>query len=376
MLELSIRVVKRKLEFVRFARGRHSRDQETVALTVSGWVREIACLRLGGSRTSYKNKIMINFLAFLLRCVVILGLLGCWVVINGFWLKDQHWAFDLAAQFLLPVIVTACVLALMAGLARGPVLAALSLGIAVIAALSSAPWTQAPRAEAGRAPQFSVLLFNTWYANPKLDQVEQMIRRENADLVVLLEATPRLKEGLKRLTEVYPYRLDCIGNRSCDALVFSRSRLELDNVRFTQDAEHSPLVSFKATLGGCPMMVYATHLTRPFPNQPYEAQREQAREIAANVAEWKGSKLLLGDFNGAPWGYVMQTIVSRADVKLLTGPGGTWPSVLPQQLRIPIDHMLAGPGLEFVSRKVLASPGSDHSPVKGQVAVVNPAQCM
>jgi endonuclease/exonuclease/phosphatase (EEP) superfamily protein YafD len=116
-------------------------------------------------------------------------------------------------------------------------------------------------------------------------------------------------------------------------------------------------------------------MTRPFPNAPYWAQRAQAEEIGSAVGLIPGAKLVLGDFNAAPWGYVIRTIEKRGHVTVLTGPGGTWPTALPSQLRIPIDHMLASEGLSFAGRTVLPSVGSDHAPVLADVAVTDPGQC-
>lgn len=98
-------------------------------------------------------------------------------------------------------------------------------------------------------------------------------------------------------------------------------------------------------------------------------------EIGNEVAAWHGAKLLVGDFNAAPWGFVMNEIATRGQLQILGGPGGTWPSALPQALRIPIDHMLAGHGLSFVSREVLPFAGSDHVPVLASVAVTDPSKC-
>lgn len=123
------------------------------------------------------------------------------------------------------------------------------------------------------------------------------------------------------------------------------------------------------------MTVYATHLTRPYPFTSPHDQMRQAREVANEVAAFPHAKLLVGDFNAAPWGAVMQSMATRAGLSILSGPGGTWPVSLPKQTRIPIDHMLAGPGLAFVRREVLPAAGSDHAPVLATVAVADPSRC-
>jgi endonuclease/exonuclease/phosphatase (EEP) superfamily protein YafD len=93
------------------------------------------------------------------------------------------------------------------------------------------------------------------------------------------------------------------------------------------------------------------------------------------VAASAGAKLLVGDFNAAPWTRIVQTIAERAGLQALTGAGGTWPSRLPPQLRLPIDNMLVGPGLSFVSRRVLPRLGSDHLPVLAEIAVTDASKC-
>lgn len=123
------------------------------------------------------------------------------------------------------------------------------------------------------------------------------------------------------------------------------------------------------------MSLVLVHLTRPYPFDSPQAQRVQANAMGSEVAAWQGAKLVLGDFNAAPWGYVMQTIAAKGGVSLLTGSGGTWPSVLPKQMRIPIDHMLAGPGLQFVGREVMGAAGSDHVPLFAEIAVTDASQC-
>lgn len=314
-----------------------------------------------------------------LLVVVKLGVLGALAfalgVLAGVAGSPLHWSFDLAAQLLLPAIVVAGAAALVAAVCRWKRIAGAGLVTAVAAYFVAAPFTAAPPPVAEDAARFKVLLFNVWFANGRIANVRDMVRDANADIVVFVEVTPRIVNELQALGALYPYRFDCVGSGGCDIAIFSRTRLSSPAVKATADPERSPVVQIETQVAGCRMKLFATHMTRPFPNRPYWAQRAQAEEIAGDVAAWPGAKLVLGDFNGAPWGYVMQTIAERGSVRILTGAGGTWHSRLPPQLRIPIDHMLAGPGLSFVSRRVLPKIGSDHLPVLAEIAVTDPGQC-
>lgn len=317
---------------------------------------------------------MPTFLVSWVRRGLIAALAGVGLVVVGAAAGSLHWSFDLLGQFLLPAFAVALIVVPIAAFARWPRIA----GGAAVGALAAyalmAPYVSAPQAVSGNPVRFRVLLFNVWYSNGRIADVGRMIAQQDADLVVLVELSGAARKALKPVIDTYPYKFDCAG-AGCDGLVLSRARLLPQAVYRTSDPDRSPYAMIATDIAGCRLTVITTHMTRPFPNRPYWAQRAQAREIGSAVGLVPGAKLVLGDFNAAPWGYVMRTIAERGGVKVLTGSGGTWPSVLLPQLRIPIDHMLAGPELSFVSREVLPRIGSDHVPVLAEIAVTDPAQC-
>lgn len=318
---------------------------------------------------------MTQYFTGAIRYGVIAALAGTVGVLIGVAGGSLHWSFDLAAQFLLPSMFVAATATLVAVLFRWTRLAVAAAVIGVATYATAAPWTSSPPAVAREATRFSVLLFNIHHRNGQIDAVREMVEHTNADMVVLVEMTGRLRERLQEMFAHYPYRLDCSTSWPCDIMVLSRSRLVMREMKLTRDPQQSPLLVADTEIAGCKLTLFATHMTRPFPKRPFWAQRAQAEEIGGDVAAVTGAKLVLGDFNGAPWGYVMRTIADRGGVSILTGSGGTWPSALPAALRIPIDNILAGPGLSFVSREVLPQLGSDHTPVLAQVAVTDRTKC-
>jgi endonuclease/exonuclease/phosphatase (EEP) superfamily protein YafD len=309
------------------------------------------------------------------RAGLFTALAGSLCVLAGVAGGSLHWALDLAGQFLLPATVVCGVAALVAVACRWFRIAGAAGALALAAYLTAMPWTAGPEPVASEAPRFKVLLFNVWFANGRIPDVRTMVERENADIVVFVETTRRVRDELQPLAARYPYRFDCIGSARCDITIFARSRLTAPAVKATRDPDRSPLVGIETEIAGCHLMLFATHMTRPFPNRPFWAQRAQAEEIGDDLGAWSGAKLLLGDFNAAPWSHVIRTIADRGGLTVLTGAGGTWPSILPPQMRIPIDHMMVGKGLSFVSRRVLPKIGSDHLPVVAEIAVTDRSQC-
>ncbi len=82
---------------------------------------------------------------------------------------------------------------------------------------------------------------------------------------------------------------------------------------------------------------------------PWGMHPAQAKALGEGIAGWPGPKLFVGDLNAASWGAIAGEISRAAKLHILTGGGGSWPSILPPQLRIPIDHMMASEGLQFTA---------------------------
>ena len=320
---------------------------------------------------------MLKFINSVVSFVLLAALAICAVPLVGFWGRSVHWSLDVASHFVLPSVIAACVLSVLAGLLLRAWTGAGALALAITTSLSVAPWTTQPRpATVAPAQSFKVLQFNVWYRNADAARVIETVRRSNADLVVLLEAVPSLRERLAVLADIYPHRLGCPDDAPCDVLVLSRVPLEARGVQRTNDAFRSPIMTLRATLAGCPVTVHAVHLARPFPFNAPEAQLSQARDVARIVSEGRGARLVAGDFNAAPWGRTMQAIIAPARLQLLPGAGGTWPVTLPRQMRIPIDHLAVGEGLSFLKREVLPRAGSDHAPVLASIGVTDASRCV
>ena len=308
--------------------------------------------------------------------VLLAALALCAVPLIGFWGRELHWSLDFASHFILPSVIAACVLSVLAGLLLRAWTGAGALALAITASLSVSPWTTPPRPVAVAGPSFKILQFNVWYRNENMARIIDTVRRSDADLVVLLEAMPALRTRLEVLKDLYPHRLACPEAEPCDILVLSRVPIEPRGVQRTSDRFRSPIMSFGVRPAGCPLTVHAVHLARPYPFNAPEAQFSQAQDVARIVSAGTGARIVVGDFNAAPWSRTMQAIIAPARLALLSGAGGTWPVNLPRQMRIPIDHVAAGPGLAFLKREVLPQAGSDHAPVLASVAVLDGSNCV
>ena len=296
-------------------------------------------------------------------------------VCGSVFLADIHWSFDLVAQFLLQAFFFAVIGGLVAlALQRKWLVLANAVAAAATFALAW-PWTHAPPVPRADAARISVFLYNVWVRNGALDRLAAAIQAADADVVVLLEITAAARESLRPLDARYPQRFECWQTPGCDILVFSRLPIREPHVDFTGAPDHAPIAWFETSAAGCAVNIFATHMTRPFPHLPAWAQSKQADDLAAALRGWPGPKILVGDFNAVPWGHIVKTVAERANLHVSLGAGGTWPSVLPAPLRLPIDHEMATDGIAFASRKVLSLPGSDHAAVLTEIAIEDRTRC-
>jgi endonuclease/exonuclease/phosphatase (EEP) superfamily protein YafD len=84
--------------------------------------------------------------------------------------------------------------------------------------------------------------------------------------------------------------------------------------------------------------------------------------------------LLAGDFNAADWSASVRDIETAGGFSAMPRLGPTWlvrsaPDVLRRWVGLPIDHVLAKPGVVLLDVRRLDDVGSDHLPVLVDFAI-------
>ncbi len=224
--------------------------------------------------------------------------------------------------------------------------------IAVWNAVVIWPYVSPPRAApsaAGR-PVIKIINFNLRFSNARLDAVADYLIGSGADIVGLVEATPRSKTALARLKTAYPYSVDCVGSvPECQNMLFSKHPLK-DAYAGPIDGRYPTIALAAVELpGGISLTVAVAHVMTPFtgprgplaavdPGQPVPVfadapdleQSHQAANLAAFLRRQPADLVLIGDFNSAPWSPLQQAFraasgLDNRDHLLLTWPTGVWP---------------------------------------------------
>jgi endonuclease/exonuclease/phosphatase (EEP) superfamily protein YafD len=298
-------------------------------------------------------------------------LIGLFIVAFGATFGRLNPLIDLFGQFVLPALVGAVVIALIALMTARYGTALVAVAALLVNMLIAWPWIQNPTPAEAHGPTVKVLLFNIYYYNRRLDEAAKVVRELNPDIVILHEVIPRVRPDLDAMVDAFPYRVESWLERPADALILSRFPLEDLAAELPVPKHRRPLGAAKVTIGERTLTLFAAHLSLPPLLEGKGSQMGEMHEIAETINTRTGPRLLVGDFNASTWGAVITHARTFAALEVLTGPSGSWPTFLPRDLGIPIDHMLASQEITFVSRKLITIPGSDHRAVLAEIKFKN-----
>jgi endonuclease/exonuclease/phosphatase (EEP) superfamily protein YafD len=281
------------------------------------------------------------------------------------------WALDLCSHF--PVVYGAAALA--AGGAAAAVRRFVLTGIAALLFMVNlivvAPSWIGPDLPAKlEGPRLEVLLLNVNMDHGGHDKVAALIRREDPDVIALLEVDDRWAAGLAEALRPWPERQEALRGDRFGVALYSRRPIRRAWVETYAPAD-VPTIFAELDVDGVPFTVVVTH-----PPPPVSATTSRARDRHLNALAARREQLgrryaIVGDLNASPWSAAFGGFARRlkvSDTRRGFGIQASWPAWLPL-FRIPIDHVLVSEGVFAVDRRIGVDVGSDHLPVIVQLVV-------
>lgn len=220
------------------------------------------------------------------------------------------------------------------------------------------------RAPADAPGQLKLIQFNNKQGFTRVKPATDWILAEQADVVVLEEASRGLVKSLKNAG----YHSAC---GACDVVILSRARPIITDVPKVSDDDRAWAPTARATFadedGG--YTVVGVHTSWPTYG---DFQQRQGRRIARVLDEMPKDRMILaGDFNSTPWSFSRRAEDALFGLERRTQGVFSWPTpdfALKRQVKSPlaflaIDHVYAGRDWKTVSVKRGPPMGSDHYPV-------------
>jgi endonuclease/exonuclease/phosphatase (EEP) superfamily protein YafD len=274
-----------------------------------------------------------------------------------------HRWVDILAQFVGPAMVAAVLLTMVALLLRSRI-AGLVTGLVLMTVVTAgSPQWFPTKGWAAEEPGFSLYFANLYVRNEDVEAIARSVREADADIVVLIEIGDGVRPGLDRVLAAYPHRATTPrvegGAGPSNMLIASRWPLTQRPIELT----HMYAVAAEAQTPSGPVTIAGIHLTRPWPFQYQWGQIIQTQGLLEWTQGVEGPLILAGDFNSVSSARIGRMI--RKDGRLIAAPGwpGTWPSFLPAEAGMTIDHVYRTPDLAITERRLGPDNGSDHRPV-------------
>lgn len=304
-----------------------------------------------------------QWLAILVAVPTALAQFGKWVPA-----LDPINAFD---PILLPLALLCCIMLAVSGPLWSPplLLAIVCAGLSGerIAYELRRPIPQAP---ALRGREITIVTYNVFRGNQSPGDTLALLMNSGADVILLQEASGKMRPVMDRLRTAYPYGPDCT-SRPCDYVLFSRYPLSRQRYRFrdAQGRQTGPgLVQARLTMPGMAPFTLATlHLSRPEIATTGEEGKSTGIGALAQAARRTGDPRLIvaGDFNMVPWSFQMKRLDAMMEpMTRATRAAPTYPGMGLVPRFMPIDHVYAGPGWLVRDVAVLPASGSDHRAVR------------
>lgn len=220
-----------------------------------------------------------------------------------------------------------------------------------------------PRAAPGQPGEVKLIQYNTWARNLDLARTTRWLADQDADLIVMEEATPKIRDALLERAD---YHVTC---KTCSVMIFSRAEPVETGLRRREFPGPRPPMT-RATFASPHgrYTVIGVHYTWPTPDGLQQAQGQRLAELVQRFP--KDTLIVAGDFNSTPWSFNRRREDREFGLERRTRALFSWPAGALTRYRIgfpfpflPIDHVYAGSAWRTVKVERGPKLGSDHFPV-------------
>lgn len=213
----------------------------------------------------------------------------------------------------------------------------------------------------------NIMISNVYEFNENHSGCLAEIKKNNPDLVFLLETNQRWADALASLDESYPYHLKQPLENTYGLLFYSKFPLQESAIKYLVE-DDIPSIHTQVTLpSGQQVQLYGLHPTPPVPNEnPRSTERDKELLLVADMA--KASKLpvlVFGDLNDVAWSYTTELFLKMSQL-LDPRRGRTFLNTFHAHypiLRFPLDHVFCSTDFKLKEIKRLNNYDSDHFPV-------------
>ena len=218
------------------------------------------------------------------------------------------------------------------------------------------PYLTAAAPAPTEGPTLKILAQNFYYENTNVDQFVTLVRDENPDIIIVVEAGEFWKTAKEKLRADYPYLH--LSHITGVHGIFIASRVPGS----FQEVPLGIQAGLVFTPDDLSYQVLAVHPEAPINPSWAKGRNAQFEEIARLTHTSNVPLIVMGDFNCTPWSPYFTKLLNESglvDARLGFGLVPTWQAHNPL-FWLPIDHALVSPELHVQNFKTTPAIDSDH----------------
>lgn len=293
------------------------------------------------------------------RFMVVVGGYGVAAVALLSFAAPLWWALDMVASLRVQLALLLFALCVLAIALRHRTLAITCGIVFAISVADVAATSRVDRPDGAVTQELTIVIANLDSREEALDALARLPATADADLVLLTEA-PGWSGLPDALSKFHVSNGEFRG--APGLVVLSRRPLETSRIA-TMGRYGRTAVIATLSHGALGLLhVVLVHAPAPASRATHRFNRRYLERVAGLLTELPdGPVVVAGDFSSVPWSSSVSGFVRETGLRL-AAPIATWPAGL-GLLGLPIDYLLAGPGLCVASLVPVELPQTDHAAI-------------
>lgn len=213
-----------------------------------------------------------------------------------------------------------------------------------------------------------LIVGNVYQYNRSYEKTLRLIKKNDPDLVFLVETNQAWIDALTPIHDIYRYRILLPLDNTYGLAFYSKLPLKRQKINYLISEEIPSLEIDVELQNGKLVTIYAIHPTPPVPGESLNSTERDAEILVVGKKSKENSlpSLVIGDLNDVAWSYTTSLflkISEMADPRRGRGFYNTFHAKYPF-FRWPLDHVFLSKHFGLSKIHVLKSIGSDHFPIE------------
>lgn len=213
----------------------------------------------------------------------------------------------------------------------------------------------------------SIMVSNVYQFNRRADKCLRVIKKNEPDVVLLVETDVWWKEAVSQLEQHYKYKVLYPLDNTYGMLLYSKLPLKDTKIKFLIQ-DHIPSIHTKVVLrSGEQVQLYCIHPEPPAPGESVRTTERNAEILLVGkmAKECPLPSVVFGDLNDVAWSYTTKLFLKTSGLLDPRRGRGFYNSFHAKHifLRWPLDHFFCSKEFRLIQLKRLEPIESDHFPM-------------